>query len=254
LVRLLYEVADDRDLPVVARGEEAGMSWRLRARHRVHEPDTRVDRAADSDIVALLGACVSARDRLIVLLLARAGLRRGEVCGLRRADVHLPADSRTLGCAVARAHLHVLRRDNGNGAWAKSRRQRTVPLDFLIVQAFDTYWFERMRVPRAAGSDFVLVNLFREPLGAPMRPDAVGELITATSKRAGLEQAVSAHQLRHAFASNVLDAGAGVDVAQELLGHVSLSSTQVYVHPDTARLRAAVDAVPSPREQSGVRR
>ncbi len=252
LVGLLYEVADDRDLPEVARGEESAMSWRLRARHRVHEPDTPVDRAADADIVALLGACLSARDRLVVLLMARAGLRRGEVCGLRRADVHLLADSGALGCAVARAHLHVLRRDNRNGAWAKSRRGRVVPLDFLTVQAFDTYWFERMRVPRAAGSDFVLVNLFREPLGAPMRPDAVGELVAAASKRAGLEQPVSAHQLRHAFASNVLDAGAGVDVAQELLGHASLASTQVYAHPDPARLRAAVDAVPSPRGQAGV--
>jgi integrase/recombinase XerD len=252
LVALLYEVADDRDLPEQARGEGGRMSWRLRARHRVHEPDSPVERASDEQIVALLGACLSARDRLVVLLMARAGLRRGEVCGLRRADVHLLADSRALGCAVARAHLHVVRRDNGNGAWAKSRRQRTVPLDFLTVQAFDTHWFERMRVPRAAGSDFVLVNLFREPLGAPMRPDAVGELVAAASKRAGLERAVSAHQLRHAFASNVLDAGGGVDVAQELLGHASLASTQVYAHPDLARLRAAVDAVPSPREQAGV--
>ena len=57
----------------------------------------------------------SARDRLIVLVMARAGLRRGEVCGLRRGDVHLLADSRALGCEVARAHLHVVRReDNPN--------------------------------------------------------------------------------------------------------------------------------------------
>ncbi len=84
-------------------------------------------------------------------------------------------------------HLHVLRReDNPNGAWAKSRRPRTVPLDFLTVQAFDTYAFERMRVPVAADGDFVVVNLFRAPLCVPMRPDAIGELLAAASRRAGL--------------------------------------------------------------------
>ena len=67
---------------------------------------------ATSEIVALLRACRSARDRLIVLLMARAGLRRGEVCGLRRSDVHLLDDSRPLGCEVTRAHLHVVRRDD----------------------------------------------------------------------------------------------------------------------------------------------
>ena len=255
LVPLLYEVADDRDLPEAARGEDGRMAWRMRARHRLREPETPVERASDEEIVALLRACRSARDRLIVLLLARAGLRRGEVCGLRRGDVHLLADSRRLGCDVARAHLHVVRRDdNPNGAWAKSRRQRVVPLDFVTVQAFDTYEFERMRVAQAADSDFVLVNLFRAPLGAPLRPDAVGELLTAASRRAGLDPPIRPHQLRHAFGSNLADAGGGIDVVADLLGHASVSSSQVYVHPDPARLRAAVDAVPSPREQVGTPR
>jgi integrase/recombinase XerD len=255
LVSMLYEVADDRDLPAEARGEGGGMAWRMRARHRLREPETTVDRASDEQIVALLRACRSARDRLIVLLMARAGLRRGEVCGLRRSDVHLLVDSRRLGCDVARAHLHVVRReDNPNAAWAKSRRQRVVPLDFLVVQVFDVYEFERMRVAGAADSDFVFVNLFRGKLGAPMRPDTIGELMAAASRRAGLAVAVRPHQLRHAYGSNVVDAGAGIDVAADLLGHLSVASSQVYLHPDSSRLRAAVDAVPSPRELGAVTR
>ena len=255
LVSMLYEVADDRDLPAEARGEDGRMAWRMRARHRLGEPETMVDRASDEQIVALLRACRSARDRLIVLLMARAGLRRGEVCGLRRSDVHLLVDSRRLGCDVARAHLHVVRReDNPNEAWAKSRRERVVPLDFLVVQVFDVYEFERMRVADAADSDFVFVNLFRGKLGAPMRPDAIGELMAAASRRAGLDVAVRPHQLRHAYGSNVVDAGAGIDVVADLLGHAAVSSSQVYLHPDSSRLRAAVDAVPSPREQVEVTR
>jgi site-specific recombinase XerC len=56
---------------------------------------------------------------------------------------------------------------------------------------------------------------------------------------------------RHAFASNVLDAGGALEEAQDLLGHASIASTQVYAHPDPGRLRAAVDAVPSPRVPAG---
>ena len=248
LVPVLYEIADDRDLPGAARGEDGRMSWRMRARHRVREVEKPVERAADADIAAVVTACRSARDRLIVLLMARAGLRRGEVAGLRRSDVHLLGDSRPLGCDTPRAHVHVVRRgDNPNGAWAKSRRQRVAPLDFLTVQAFDTYQFERMSVPGASGSDLVFVNLFRAPVGAPMRLDAVNDLVAAASRRAGIDPVLRPHQLRHAFGSNVADAGGGIDVIASLLGHASVSSSQVYVHPDPARLREAVQRVPSPR-------
>lgn len=254
LLSVVFEVADDRDLPAQVRGERVGMSLRLRARHRVRVPETRVDRASDEEIAALLRACRNARDRLVVLLLARAGLRRGEAVGLRRSDVHLLLDSHALGCEVPRAHLHVVRRDNVNGAWAKSRRQRVVPLDFLTVQAFDGYEFERLAVARAAVSDFVLVNLFREPVGAPMTPDAVNDLVAALCRRAGLSRTVSPHQLRHAFGSNLVDAGGSLDEVQELLGHARVSSTSVYVHPDPRRVRAAVDRVGLPRLPDGTPR
>jgi site-specific recombinase XerD len=105
-------------------------------------------------------------------------------------------------------------------------------------------------VPAAAAGDFVVVNLFREPIGAPMRPDGIGELLAAASRRAGLPRTITPHQLRHAFGSNAADAGCGIDVVADLLGHASVSSSQVYLHPDPGRLRAAVDLVPSPREQA----
>jgi site-specific recombinase XerD len=56
------------------------------------------------------------------------------------------------------------------------------------------------------------------------------------------------------YASSIADAGSGIDVVADLLGHASVSSSQVYMHPDPARLRAAVDLVPSPRERAGVTR
>jgi len=253
LLPLIYELASDRDLPEQARGEDSALAWRMRARHRLHEPDAGVDRASDEEVVALVAACRSARDRLMVLLMARAGLRRGELCGLRRSDAHLLAGSQLLGCGVPRAHLHVQRRDNSNGAWAKSRRGRVVPLDSLVVQAVDAYIVERLTIPVAAGSDFLLVNLFRPPLGGPMPPAAVNALVTAAGRRAGLRRRIAPHQLRHAFGSNLADAGGSLDEIAALLGHASVSSSQVYLHPDPVRLRDAVARVPSPRGTAGVR-
>jgi site-specific recombinase XerD len=178
-------------------------------------PKHQVDRATDEEIVALLRACRSARDRLIVLLMARAGLRRSEVVGLRREDIHFLVDSSPLGCLIDHSHLHVVRRQNVNGAWAKSIHSKPVPVDSLVVRAYDQYVFERATVERAADSDFVIVNLFREPIGAPMPPGAVNDLLTRLEKRAGLARHVKPHMCRHAYGSNLMDAGATLEEAQE---------------------------------------
>ena len=149
--------------------------------------------------------------------------------------------------------MHVTRRDNVNGAGAKSKRSRSVPLDFLVVRAVDAYVFERLGVPRAQDSDFLLVNLFREPICAPMLPDSINELVTAARRRAGLRRAITPHQLRHAFGSNLVDVGDQLDEVSELLAHASMSSSQVYLHPDPGRLREAIDRVASPRAHGGTR-
>ncbi|GAA3783078.1 hypothetical protein GCM10022225_84160 [Plantactinospora mayteni] len=243
----LYELASRRDLPIEAQNEDGSLGLRMRSRHRLSEPETNVDRASDAEIVALFMACRSARDRLIVLLLACAGLRRGAVAGLRREDMHFAPDNGVLGCDVAGAHVHVVRRENANGAWAKSRRPYAVPADFMVVQAYDQYVIERHEHGAGAASDFVLVNLFRAPIGGPMTPDAIGDLIERLAVRAGLARRITPHMLRHGFGSNLADAGASLDEIQMLLGHAHAGSAAPYLHPDTARLRAAVERVGTPR-------
>lgn len=243
----LYEIADRRSLPVEAQGEDSRLVLRLGVRHRLHEPESNVDRASDDEIVALFLACRSARDRLIVLLLARAGLRRGAAAGLRREDMHFATDNSILGCRVSGAHLHVVRRVNVNGAWAKSRRPYVVPVDFLVVQAYDQYVIERHEHPEAEGNDFALVNLFRPPAGAPMTPAAIGELIERLAVRAGLSRKITAHMLRHGFGSNLGDSGSSLDEIQMLLGQAHPGSARPYLHPAESRLRAAVDRVGTPR-------
>ncbi len=243
----IYELGDTNDLPSEARGEDSSLRYRLRARHRLQEPETDVDRASDEEIVAMFLACRSARDRLIVLLLARVGLRRGQVAGLRRTDAHLLMDSRSLGCDIEGAHLHVVRRQNVNNAWSKSRKSHALPVDFLVVQAFDQYMLERHGLLGAGGSDFILVNLFRPPYGTPVTPDAIGELVESLAKRAGLGRNIAPHMCRHAMASNVSDAGGTLDEVQALLGQKHPNSARPYLHPKPSRLRAAVERVPSPR-------
>lgn len=243
----IYELGDDRDLPMAAKGESGGMRYRMRARHRLQEPETEVDRASDEEVVAMFLACRSARDRLVVLLLSRVGLRPGQTAGLHRCDAHMLMDSRSLGCDVEGAHLHVVRRQNINGAWSKSKKAWVMPVDFLVVQAFDQYALERHEILGEGDSDHLLVNLFRPPYGSPMTTEAIGELCESLSRRAGLDRRVGPRMCRHAMASNVVDAGGKWDEVQALLGQKHPSSPQPYLHPKPSRLREAVERVPSPR-------
>jgi len=226
----LFDLVEDYDLPAEVRGERAGVRLRSRPRHKLSEPERVVDAASDIEVLALLRACRNARDRFIVLTLWRIGHRRGELTGVRLEDVHFVADASRLGCGIRGEHLHVRRRDNANGAIAKSRRSRVVPADWFVVQAYDQYMLERGACPQARHCDFLLVNLFREPAGQPMRPRALNELLAALSRRAGLERVIHPHQLRHGFAANIAAAGGTLDEIRELLGHAFLTSSQVYLH------------------------
>lgn len=119
----------------------------------------------------------------------------------QRTHMHFMPDSAALGCAVQGAHVHVVRRLNANGAWAKSVRQRWVPADGLVVRAYDQYVMERLALPHGDLSDFALVNLFRGRLGEPVSVDAVTELFGRLGDRAGLPRSVTAHMLRHVLSA-----------------------------------------------------
>jgi site-specific recombinase XerD len=193
------------------------------------------------EMAALLRACRSWRDRLLVVTLWFCGLRIGEALGLRRSDLHLTASAQTLGCAVPGPHLHVVDRDgNANGAHAKGG-DRHVPVRAEILACYDHYLAERAACREAQDCDFVFVNLFHTPLGRPMSDHSVRQWLAGLSGRAGLERTINPHMFRHATATELLARGAGIDVVKELLGHASILSTESYLHPDVAALRAAVD-------------
>lgn len=86
------------------------------------------------------------------------------------------------------------------GWCARSRQSeswsRIVPVDFLVVQAYGPYVVERDACREAGNSDFVLVNLFRLPLGVPMPPGALNDLFDRLSRRVGLADGVHPHALR----------------------------------------------------------
>jgi len=240
----LYEVADDRRLPQELRGEGV-LRYHAVPRHRLREDHPAPPRVISSaQFVALMEACDHQRDRLLLCLLYFCGLRRSEALGLRRSDLHLLPSAAHLGCNYPFGpHLHVVRRQNANGAWAKSRRTRTVPIPSLVVRFHDLYSWERSDCRQASGSDFVFVNLFAEPLGAAMKPVVVNQLLNRLARRAGVATPLGPHVLRHCFGTDAMASGATLDEVQVLMGHASILSTQVYLHPDERRLHDAVERV-----------
>jgi integrase/recombinase XerD len=212
------------------KADEAGLVW-----------------LGPEQVSAVLGQTRHARDRFLVALLATTGLRIGEALGLRREDLHLLASSQAAGCVIEGPHVHVRRRtDNPNGALAKSRFARSVPVTADLVALWADYQYERDRARDAAGGPMVFVNLFRAPLGGAMTYANAREVFTRLGQAAGVQ--VRPHLLRHFAATQWLRAGVPRDVVQRLLGHRSPASMEAYRHVDMAEMRAAVEQVRLVRE------
>lgn len=245
----LYGIKDYRFLPVEARGERPITDERLSARHHLRAPLQSEPPKVISEVqfVAMLRMARSNRDRLLLSVMHDCGLRVGEALGLRRADVHFLEDSEQLGCAFEGPHLHVRRRRNANGALAKSPRPRTVPAPPEVVEWYGLYLLERDRLPRARRCAYLFVNL-AAPAGEPMRYRNVWEMVSRLGRAAGIPMVVSPHTLRHCYGTSLADAERPIDVIAALMGHGSLRSTMVYLHPSRERRRAAVAHMASVRD------
>jgi site-specific recombinase XerD len=180
-----------------------------------------------------------ARDRFLVMLLLAKGMRIGEALGLWREDMHFLARSDLLGCRLTGPHLHVRRRLNANGALAKSRYPRSIPVTEDVVDAYADYQFERDRLRRLAHSDAVFVNLFRPPRGRAMAYANTKELFDRLARQCGFP--VRPHMFRHTAATRWMEAGVAPDVVQALLGHVAFASTATGTHGVGAWLDGQID-------------
>lgn len=162
------------------------------------------------------------RDTAIIEVLYSAGMRVGELTGLRRCDIDLLA-------GVAMVH-------------GKGRKERLCPLGGPACKALkkamerqDELWPPRTRT---GGESPVFVNL----RGERLTPRSIERLLKKYLVEAGLSaDRFSPHALRHSFATHMLDKGADLRSIQEFLGHASLSTTQIYAHVTSERMKKEYD-------------
>ncbi len=168
-------------------------------------------------------ALLEARDRCITELLYGCGLRIGELVGL---DVRASGQARGW-IDLEAAEAHVL---------GKGEKRRSVPVGSKALQALQLWLAAR---GHWAGQD---AALFISPRGTRLTPQHIRLRLKQRSLRAGLATPVHPHMLRHSFASHVLQSSGDLRAVQELLGHASISTTQVYTRLDFQHLAKVYDA------------
>jgi integrase/recombinase XerC len=174
----------------------------------------------EADLLRLLAAPTGGepfgeRDRAILETLYSAGLRVSELTGLNTADLDLDA-----GAAIIRG---------------KGKKERLALLGKHARKAI-VHWLT-LRPVVAGRARLTTDAVFLNKNGTRLTSRSVGRLVAKYLAQAGLDPRTSPHSLRHSFATHLLDRGADIRSVQELLGHQSLATTQVYTHLTTRRLQ-----------------
>lgn len=159
------------------------------------------------------------RDRAILETMYSAGLRVSELVGINLTDLDLEEG---------------LVRVRGKG-----KRERLAPLGSFAIRAINRW--KRKRRPAEGLSKVEASALFLNRFGKRLTTRSIGRMLEKYLKTTGLDLRTSPHTLRHSFATHLLDSGADIRSVQELLGHKSLVTTQIYTHISTASLRAVYE-------------
>ena len=190
--------------------------------HRTLPAVLRQDQAQAAMDAAGLGAeqgdPLALRDRLIVEMLYATGIRVSELCGLDIDDVD-----------TGRRLLRVL---------GKGNKQRTVPFGGPALGALNAWLTDGRPTLVNSGSGPALLL---GPRGRRLDPRQARTVVHQTVSAVGGAPDIGPHGLRHSAATHLLEGGADLRVVQELLGHTSLATTQLYTHVTVARLRAVHD-------------
>jgi integrase/recombinase XerC len=182
----------------------------------------------ESALAQLLAAPVAVtplgqRDKAILEILYSAGVRVSELTGLNTRDLDLEAGLATVRGKGKKERLVFFGPDSQ--AALKS---------WLATRAL---FLARKKGPSGRAGDAVFVN----KNGTRLTSRSVGRLLEKYLAQAGLDRKTTPHTLRHSFATHLLDHGADIRSVQELLGHRSLATTQIYTHVTTVRLKDSYD-------------
>ena len=158
------------------------------------------------DAASAPGTALALRDRALLELLYASGARISEAVGLDVDDLDLESAA-------------VLLRGKGS-------KERVVPFGSLAGEALDAYLVRGRPALASAGSGNAA--LFLNARGGRLSRQSAWTVLVRAAERAGVTAEVSPHTLRHSFATHLIDGGADVRVVQELLGHASVTTTQVY--------------------------
>lgn len=155
------------------------------------------------------------RDRLMIELFYVTGIRRAELIAVKLGDLER-----------GRGELKVT---------GKGNKDRIIPLVPSVFETLEVYLRERKNLPHIAGED--RDYLFLTKKGKRLYPTLVYRVVQHYFSKLSSKHKISPHVLRHSFATHLLNEGADINSIKSLLGHESLSSTQVYTHNDIAALR-----------------